>query len=254
MTIDFECNFKSKESIENNLKKVLNIFDKYNVNSTFFIVGKLIEKYIDIIKIIPKKYEIAAHGFKHVALNRINEKEIQKEVVFSKKSILKLRKECLGFRAPYNIIHPLLPQILKKEGFIYDSSICRSFYPGRYNNRRVSNQPYIASANLKNKGNFILEFPISSYSALKLPFGLSFIKAFENLYPLNKIENNSVFYMHDYDINSKNYPKDVSFFTKIFLNKNKKSGLRILKQILESDYNFISCKDYIKIKYPKLLN
>lgn len=256
MTVDFEGDFKGQASLTNNLNKILDLFDKYNASATFFVVGELIDKYPNIIKEIPKKHEIAAHGFRHRCLSKLNEDELKNEIGLSKKSILKIRKKCLGFRAPYNIIHPELGALLKQEGFIYDSSICRSFFPGRYYARGVSNYGYLASkGNLKKRGGDILEMPISSVSIFKLPFGLSFIKAFHPFYPLKSVKNNYLFYFHNYELDE-NPPKESLFFItkKLFKRKGGKEAYKILENILKNpEFKFISCKEFIKNKYPKLI-
>ena len=253
MTVDFEGNFKDEASLTDNLNKILDLFDKFNASATFFVVGELIEKFPNIVKTIPRKHEIAAHGFRHIRLSKLNGSELKKEIKRSKESILKVTKKCLGFRAPYNIIHPGLGEMLKEEGFIYDSSICRSYFPGRYNNRPAPNKPYLASNKLKKEGNFILEFPISSYSIFKLPFSLSFIRAFNPFYPLKRVMPNSTFYLHNYEIEDHPAPDNISFVTKLFFNRNKEKAIDILKKVLNMDFRYISCIDHIKENHPSLL-
>jgi peptidoglycan/xylan/chitin deacetylase (PgdA/CDA1 family) len=247
-TIDFEGEFQSEKDLKNELFLILDLLNKKNVNVTFFVVGKLLKKYKNIFQLIPKNHEIAIHGFTHKTINNMSYNDMKKEITNSKKELLSIRNECLGFRSPLNLIHKDLSKVLATEKFVYDSSLNRTFFPGRYYNRNISNVPYKAGINLKKRGDLIYEIPISSYTLFKVPFGLSFLKAFYPFYNPQNLENYSTFYMHNYEITNNNYPKIKSKLDNYFLNKNKERGPKILKKLFSKKINYISCKDFLILK------
>ncbi len=252
MTVDLES--MQEQDITPSVEKLLNLFEEYNVKATFFVVANLIPKYKDLIKKISKKHELASHSLSHKNLKSLSLPELRREISGSKKLIESSGVKCLGFRSPFHIPPKHLPILLKENNYLYDASISRSYYPDRYNMRSAPNKPYLASEkSLKNKGKFILEFPVSSFSPLKLPFGLSFIKAFHPFYPLKHIPNNSLFYLHSYEITPHKIAKSEHFLTKLFMKRNKNKAELFLKNLLKRNFNFISCHDFIKSNYPELL-
>jgi peptidoglycan/xylan/chitin deacetylase (PgdA/CDA1 family) len=251
LTVDLET--LQSEDITLPVKRLLNIFGDYNVKATFFVVGDLINEYRELVKKISKKYEISSHGLSHKNLKTIKVKELEQEIIKSKKLVESLGIKCHGFRSPFHVPPPNLAKLLKEKKYIYDASVCRSYYPGRYNMRSVPNHPYFASEkNLRKKGNFILEFPVSSFSIFKLPFGLSFLKAFHPFYPLKQIKNNSLFYLHSYELNDYKISEN-STLTRFLMNRNKDKAEILLRRLLGGEFKFISCLDFIKSEYPELL-
>ena len=117
-----------EDFIEESLSQVLTSLAKYNAKATFFITGKIIEKYPYLLKEIAEKgHEIASHGYTHQPLDKLGAQrfgvEIQKAVAGIEKTTGKKPK---GFRAPSfslsNKTKWALP-ILAAHGFKYDSSI-----------------------------------------------------------------------------------------------------------------------------------
>lgn len=96
------------------IKKILELFKKYNIPATWAIVGKLKEKGdpmwsgIDIIKDIEKvkNQEIASHSYSHEIFDRINKKEAEEEIV---------KNKAKSFVFPRNRVKYL--DLLKKHGF-----------------------------------------------------------------------------------------------------------------------------------------
>lgn len=107
---DFEGKWGMPYNCEYNLVKtthgLLAVLDKYNVKAVFFVVGKIIEEYPNLIKEIAEHgHEIAIHGYAHEHLEKLNKEEL---IVFSDNlSRIELSLEKLigkhptGFRSPY---------------------------------------------------------------------------------------------------------------------------------------------------------
>lgn len=96
------------------IKKLLSLFDKYNIPATWAVVGKLKEKGyplwsgIDIIKNIEKvrNQEIASHSYSHEIFTKISEEKAENEIKDNKAK---------SFVFPRNQIKYL--NLLKKHGF-----------------------------------------------------------------------------------------------------------------------------------------
>ena len=142
MTVDLEPDLRSStcKSMEL-LPKILEFFDRYNVQATFFTVTSLLEKYESEVKEISKKHEIASHSHTHT----LGKTEIKKSMEEMKKFGIK----CTGYRAPGFIVENNHFQDLREVGYEYDASLAR-YFPGRYSNWNLPTKPY--------KNNGITEF------------------------------------------------------------------------------------------------
>jgi len=69
-------NYQSRLNITT--QKILELFRKYNVTATFFVVGHLAEQFPDIIEDIKKQgHEIASHSHTHIDLRKITLMKLQ---------------------------------------------------------------------------------------------------------------------------------------------------------------------------------
>jgi peptidoglycan/xylan/chitin deacetylase (PgdA/CDA1 family) len=144
-------------------KKLLEIFEKYNIKATFFITSYFAEKHgKQVLEIIKKGHEIASHGHCHFYRNN-KELNLEEDITKSKEIIEKLiNKKVLGFRAPQMQFSLELIKILEKLDFRYDSSIHSANIPGFYNNKSALLFPYRIGK--------ITEIPASASYKLRLPF------------------------------------------------------------------------------------
>lgn len=245
LTVDMEdLYFINKEHFTATLGNLVDLFKEYDARATFFVLAEDLIKYEDIVGEISKKHEIACHGLRHERIDQFRLSELsawlQQAMVMFTESNLSVK----GFRAPFNMFNSYLGPCLKKIDLCYDSSVCRAYFPGRYNMRHAPNKPYKADISmLDKKGKDIIEFPISSISLFKVPFGLSFMKAFPKIYHTTRIPDNSVFYMHTYDLVKPRFDSRVSDFFRIMHGINGTRGFKILEQLLRSDQKFIACEE-----------
>ena len=118
-------NYESR--VVQNTHVILDLFKKYDVKSTFFVLGYIAEKFPDLIKeITEQEHEIVSHGYAHIDIRKVSEKSFESDL---KKSINILEritgKNVIGFRAPFFSIDKnsfWAFKILNKY-VIYDSSI-----------------------------------------------------------------------------------------------------------------------------------
>lgn len=257
MSVDLEYDWgtKNTENLTTILPKLLDFFDDHKIRATFFVVGNLVKKYGDVIKDISKKHEIGSHSHTHAILGHIEIPEVEKEVSESKKALESLGIKVNGFRSPECIFPFELGGILKKHGYKYDSSLSCSYFPGRYNNYFKKPASYFASGeDLRKEGRDILELPIANFTFLKLPFGFPFLRLFNPLSMLS-VKKKYMFYMHPCEFMGVAPGKGDSLMVRKLYGRNRgKSAWNIFENFIEkSESKFISCRDYIKVKYPDLL-
>lgn len=121
---------------------LLDIFDKYKVKTTFFILGKVAENHPEMIKKIHKKgHEIGNHAYSHKPLYNLSKKEVEREIKTTDELIYSITGEKpVGFRAPHASItnkNKWILDILKKLSYKYDSSV----FPVKTNLYGIPNAP-----------------------------------------------------------------------------------------------------------------
>jgi len=124
----YDKNNNKKDHPEIIIDKILSFLSDNKCQATFFILGELAEKYPESIKkIYQQGHEIASHSYSHKYLDELNEFEIDEEIRLSKKILENIIKQKItGYRAPSFSLNRkswLVLEILKKNGFQYDSSI-----------------------------------------------------------------------------------------------------------------------------------
>lgn len=160
-----------KDYLEESVSPLLDCLYKYKAKATFFITGKVVDKYPELIKkIYQAGHEISSHGFSHRNLNTFSPLEFEKE---SEKLIELIRnvidKKPKGFRAPSfslnNQTRWVLP-ILSKQGFQYDSSV----FPVKTPLYGIANAPdYVykisfADVSKIDQNSPLIEVPLTVYS------------------------------------------------------------------------------------------
>lgn len=100
-------------------KYLLELFDRYNTKTTFFVVGEIYDWYPKLIEEVKKRgHEIAYHTHQHLILNNAN--DLINELKRSKDFLNTYKPQ--GFRAPRISMKEDFFLILKEYGFTYDSS------------------------------------------------------------------------------------------------------------------------------------
>jgi len=268
MTVDLEdyyCDLPFSEwsnhqdRVVQNTELILELFSKYKIKATFFVVGYIAEKFPELIKkIFEKGHEIASHSYCHHDLRKISKEVFEDDL---KKSIHILEKitgeKVLGFRAPFFSIDKKTfwaLEILRKN-VVYDSSI----FPVRTPLYGVPNAPrniYKPSAKnfvKEDKESNLIEIPLATH---KIPiignvpiaggFHLRFLPHRYISYGIKKMNNQNnpaMIYIHPKDIDP-NMPKIKGYNWTYYY--NLKSAQKKFEKILEK-FQFTSVKELLKI-------
>lgn len=192
-------------------KKIINLFNKYEANATFFITGDIALFYPELLEmLIDNGFEIGLHNMHHKDYDSENFSEFKEDIHKSKRLIEGITKQkIIGYRSPNSVVSNLHIKELIKQNIKYDSSITptRSIFGkfGKFSHLPVN--PYRLSIDSYDPGNSDLwEFPWPVFPKLNLPSGSGITtRMFGKLYLTTSLQNalktgNSAFYFHPYEI------------------------------------------------------
>ncbi|MCX7735552.1 MAG: polysaccharide deacetylase family protein [Candidatus Kapabacteria bacterium] len=239
--------------IEKSTLKLLELLDIKQVKATFFVLGWIAKELPDLIKEISSRgHEIASHSYSHKILTLMSKEEFKKEIQLSLEAIDKaIGKPVKGFRAPcFSVTNKNLWvfDVLKENGFIYDSSIFPfGDYPNEARNQKDNN-----FFKLKNG---LIEFPIKAIylGGVTIPLGGG---GYFRLYPYSffkkkALELNSKseilnFYIHPWEIDEDQPKLNINPLAKFKHYINLDKTYSRLEKLL-SDFHFTSFEDYCSI-------
>lgn len=146
--------------IEKNMTRVLALFERHGVQTTFFTLGWVAERYPHLVRgIVDAGHELASHGYDHIRVPHQSRAEFREDVVRSKKLLEDLSGQPVkGYRAAsYSIGADTLWALdeLQEAGYEYSSSI----YPIHHD---LYGMPEAPRFPFRYRGNGILEIPIST--------------------------------------------------------------------------------------------
>lgn len=179
------------------LPRLLDLYDQYNIHSTFFVLASLAEKHPNIVKQIHGRgQEVASHGYTHDYRKAFDVLSLEEQIAELKKSkdILEqiIGQQVVSFRAPALRVNEYTPLALESAGYQFDSSVAPQRMDafmslGSKKKRAWLNAPRCvyrtAIDNLARKGNSkIVEVPVSSFGVPYIgtvmrisPYGLNTI-------------------------------------------------------------------------------
>lgn len=124
----FEKHTSMESTVEANIERYLELFERYQVKATFFVLGSIAKHHSEMVRKIARQgHEIASHGYNHLLVYEQTPQEFREDVHKSKILLEDIvGKEVTGYRAPsWSIIEQSLwaLNILEELGFKYNSSI-----------------------------------------------------------------------------------------------------------------------------------
>lgn len=156
---------------------LLDIYEKYNIKSTFFFTGYIAKLYPEIVKmILPYGHEVGSHSMSHLKENGhdVTSFKNQVQLLGDSKNLLEdiSGQEVISFRAPALRVNEFTAQALIETGYKIDSSIASQRFDmflsfgslKKLNWLRAPRLPYKTSENsLFKKGDGpIIEIPLSA--------------------------------------------------------------------------------------------
>ncbi len=233
--------------VENNTRRLLDLFDEYEVKATFFVLGWVAERTRDLVKeIADRGHEVACHGYSHQLVYN-QSPEVFREETFRSKNLLEdiIQSPVLGYRAAsYSITNESLwaLDILAEAGFEYDSSI----FPVRHDRYGIPDSPEFPYRLETPGGHSLVEFPLSIAKLLKYRLPVAGGGYFR-LYPyavtraglsqVNRREQPFIFYLHPWEIDPEQPKISTSWFSRFRHYNNLDKCESRLRRLL-SDFEF----------------
>jgi len=197
--------------VEQNTHRILDLLDQYKAKATFFVLGWVAERQPKLIRAICEHgHEVASHGYAHQRIYTQSPDQFRKETRRSKRIIEDaIGQTIIGYRAAsYSITAKSIwaLDILKEEGFLYDSSI----FPVRHDLYGIPG--YNRTCHLLNGygGSGMVEFPLSTLrlAGINIPIaGGGYLRFFPYSFTqwaitqLNEKEHQpAVVYLHPWEI------------------------------------------------------
>lgn len=160
--------------VVDNTRKLLAIFEEFDVRATFFVLGWVAERHPRLVsEIAANGHEIGCHGFSHRAVYEQTPEEFREETRHSRDLLENIiGSEVLGYRAAsFSITSKSLwaLDILVELGFAYDSSI----FPVRHDRYGIPNAERGPHRMPTPKQRSIAEWPLSTAMAFGCRFPLA---------------------------------------------------------------------------------
>lgn len=185
---------------------LMNLLSKHNIKATFFLLGEMMEEFPELVQEIKDEgHELACHTYSHPFMIEITKEQFQSEIKYCKELIKPFQDSYEGFRAPYFSINDTnlwALDVLKEEGFIYDSSI----FPGNTFRSGITG----FQKEIHTLPNGMLEFPISNFKLAVLDFGVggAYFRTLPYKYFKYRLQNilkqrPGVFYFHPWEFDHK---------------------------------------------------
>lgn len=236
--------------VDTNTRRLLDLFAKKEVKSTFFVLGWVAERYPDLIKEIHSQgHEVASHGYAHKRVTLLSRDEFLQDVKRSKNHLEDLLGEqIIGYRAPSFSIgysNEWAFEVLAELGFKYSSST----YPVKHDLYGTPDWPRFAY----NRPENIIEIPIPTLRLMgkQIPIGGG---GYFRLYPykltqklvfkyLRQEKQPYSFYFHPWEIDAdqprlKNAPLKSRFRHYVNLHRTEAKLIRLL-----DDFNWSTMRD-----------
>ena len=264
---------------------LLDLYEKYNIKTTFFFTGYIAKLYPEIVKmILPYGHEVASHGMSHVRSDGFDIMSLNKQIKHLKESKDILEnisgQEVISFRAPALRVNNNTAIALEKSGYLIDSSIASQRFDmfmsfgsfKKLNWLFCPRKPYQTSRkSLFKKGNGkIIEVPLS---ALILPYLGTTMRIFPKITSIQRSILNIesmitkkpiVFDIHpnefiDESSEKREYERRVDNFLISFIQDNIRSKLKTknlglngfkiysnqVEYFIKKNYKFDTIKNYI---------
>lgn len=149
----------------------------------------------------------------------------------------------VGYRAPQGVLYPGDIELLQEHGFKFSSSVFPSFRPGKFNNLKMPNAPFLYD-------NGVVELPFAAVPALRYTISLSYLKLLgmmmnRLMFATLGLPNVLVFdsHLHDYIVNAESFSR-LPRKLRLAWGVNKHRGMgyfrRFVQLLKKKGYQFVT--------------
>lgn len=238
--------------VENNTRRLLEIFDAHDVHATFFVLGWVAERFPQLVRQIHGQgHEVACHGMSHRMIYDQSVDDFRQETIRSKELLEQtIGAPVEGYRAAsYSITKQSLwaLDIIIEAGFRYDSSI----FPVHHDLYGIPGSERIPHRLKTDSGGAISEFPPSTVRVLgqNIPVGGG---GYFRLYPYrltryflrhvnDRLGSPFMFYVHPWEIDA-DQPRVAAKLTSRFRHYLNLDKCEMRLEQLLNDFRFDTVK------------
>ncbi len=221
-----------------NTERLLNLFDRAGVTSTFFFLGWVAERFPSLVQTVAAAgHEVASHGYNHQLVYSLTADAFREDVRASKHLLEELSGQRVrGYRAPsFSITKASLwaLDVLIEEGYDYDTSI----FPVHHDRYGIADAPRHAHV-IQRSGGSIVEMPGSTVrlAGVNLPVAgggyfrlLPYQWTRRGIAHVNRSEQKPVvFYLHPWEVD----PEQPRFAASAATRVRHYTGLKYTEQRL----------------------
>jgi peptidoglycan/xylan/chitin deacetylase (PgdA/CDA1 family) len=240
MTVDVDPPSPSNPriDIEKGVEGLVELFDRYQIDATFFITANIAERFPGAIKrICTGNHEIACHGLDHVGYECLKGKEEQRRRVRLATEILTSATghKPAGFRAPGFRFNSFCFEVLQENGYVYDSSIVPTYVPGEYGRPLTPSTPYFLTKSSTPKISHLVELPVAVNPLIPFPLGGAWMRTLGLSWTKLSIKTNFILGRH---VVFHIHPKDVIYalmepWAPWYYHRNTKIGMKMLEDLIK---------------------
>jgi peptidoglycan-N-acetylglucosamine deacetylase len=112
---------------------LLELLARHGLTATFFVVGRVAERYPHRVEeILAGGHEVAHHGYTHTSPLSLDPDEEEAELVRGLEALRALGADPIGYRSPSWDFSPVTRELLERHGFAYSSNLMDDLAPYRH--------------------------------------------------------------------------------------------------------------------------
>jgi len=243
-------------TVEADTAALLELFQRFKVQATFFVLGYVAEKQPELIMRIHRLgHEIALHGWDHELVYRLGPGELRAVLRRGIKCLAEITgSRPVGFRAPQwsiNDRNPWALTVLAEEGLVYDSSRAPLKFIGSESYPRQPHQLPTSAGRLWEFPPLVLTTPVGNYPAGG-GWGLRCLP-----YPVLRSQvrrlNPALFFVHPREFGCKKTIAGLPLSKKFVLEAGIWSTREQVAKLL-ADFHFTCIRDYLAVAAPGKAN
>ena len=124
-TIGFSDTSRGQYGPDEGLKRCLDMLERQQLKTTFFVPGRIAELYADKVQqIADAGHELAYHGYLHEASVDMPAAEERENMAKSEALLEKISgRKVVGYRGPLDLLHYCAMQLMAERGYLYGSTL-----------------------------------------------------------------------------------------------------------------------------------
>lgn len=124
------------------MPELLDLLSRRGVQATFFVPGRVAERYPERVEAIVRAgHELAHHGYTHTSPTALTPDQEEEELVKGLEILSRFDDRIVGYRSPSWEYTPVTLELLAKYGFAYSSNLMDDVRPYRHESAPVVEIP-----------------------------------------------------------------------------------------------------------------